>query len=156
MEEVQVVDVKAQAVLGMRKKGSYKEIPVLLKEICDFAVQKKAEMSGAPVFVCHEMTVEEVCAKDKAGTADVEVCFPVAKKMRGTKDIKCYELPGGKMAKAIHKGPYADCGPAYQKLLSWLEKNNKKPAGPFREVYLNDPAAVPESELLTEIYAPIN
>jgi len=31
-----------------------------------------------------------------------------------------YELPGGKMAKIVHKGSYAKCSPTYEKLFSWI------------------------------------
>jgi len=154
MEEVTVVDVKPQNVLGMRKKGRYSDIPALLGKLCDYPGAMPA-FSGPPVFVCHEMSPEEAEKANKDGTADVEIAMPVSKKIKAAGEIKYYELPGGKMAKIVYKGPYAKCAPAYEKLFTWIGKNKKRIAGPTREVYLNDPREVSEADLLTEIYAPI-
>jgi AraC family transcriptional regulator len=154
MEEVTVVELKPQAVLGTRKKGRYADIPVLIGMLCAYPSAMHA-FSGPPVFVCHESTVEEVEKANKDGSADVEVAVPVSKKIKGSGEIKNYELPGGKMAKIVYKGPYAKCGPAYEELFAWIAKNKKKITGPTREVYLNDPRTVSEADLLTEIYAPI-
>ncbi|MCK4364790.1 MAG: GyrI-like domain-containing protein [Thermoplasmatales archaeon] len=60
------------------------------------------------------------------------------------------------MAKIIHKGPYEQCQPTYEKLYNWLEQNGWKIIGPVREVYLNDPSGVGMEEALTEIFVPID
>jgi effector-binding domain-containing protein len=73
----------------------------------------------------------------------------------GQGEITCYELPGGQMAKIVHKGPYMKSAPTYKKLFEWIAANHKKVAGPTREVYMNDPREVPPEDILTEIYAPI-
>jgi effector-binding domain-containing protein len=155
MDEITIVDVKPQLVAGIKKTGSYKLIAELLPKLYEYAGSKGAQFTGPPVFVCHEVTAEKVMEADKNGTANVEVAAPIASEIPATDDITCYTLPGGAMAKTIHKGPYADCGPTYEKLFAWLEKNGKKIVGPTREVYLNDPNEVGEEEALTEIYAPL-
>lgn len=153
--EIRVVEVQPQMVLGMRKNGKYEEIGMMISKVCQFAVERGVQIPGRPIFVCHEMTVEESKKADEEGNADVEVAVPVFGKVEGTDEIKCYELPGGKMAKIVHKGPYQECEPTYKKLFAWLEQSGKRIVGPTREVYLNDPREVPPEELLTEIYAPI-
>ena len=155
MEEITVVDVKPQLVAGIRKKGYYREIAELLPKLYEYATKKGAKFTAPPIFVCHE-TAEEAMEADKTGTAYVEVAAPIAEKIEETEEIKCYTLPGGKMAKIIHKGPYDKCETAYNKIFAWIDKNGKKIAGPTREVYLNDPREVGLEEALTEIYIPIN
>jgi effector-binding domain-containing protein len=155
MDEISIVDVKPQLVAGIKKTGSYKIIAELLPKLYEYAGSNGAQFTSMPVFVCHEVTAEKVMEADKNGTANVEVAAPIASEIPTTDEIKCYTLPGGKMAKIIHKGPYAACGPTYEKLFTWLEENSKKIVGPTREVYLNDPNEVGEEEALTEIYAPI-
>ncbi len=118
-------------------------------------MEKGIQIQGPPIFVCHKMTTEEAVKAGKEGNADIEVAVPVSGKVEDSDEIKGYELPGGKMAKIVHKGPHQDCGPTYEMLFAWLEENGKKIVGPTREVYLNDPNEVPQEELLTEIYAPI-
>jgi len=155
MGEITVVDVEPLLVAGIRKRGYYREIAELLPKIYGYAAKKGAKFTGPPIFVCHE-TPEEAVEADKTGTADVEVAAPIAEKIEETKEIKCYTLPGGKMVKIIHKGPYDKCEPTYNKIFAWIEKNGKKIAGPTREAYLNDPNEVGLEEALTEIYIPIN
>ncbi len=155
MEEITVVEIKPQRVLGMRKRGKYEMIATMLPHLCEFAIGKGMQIRGLPIFVCHEITPEKVMEADAAGTADVEVAIPVAGTVEETEEIKAYELPGGTMAKIIHKGPYEECGPTYEKLFAWLAAKGKTIVAPIREVYLNDPHEVPPEEILTEIYAPI-
>jgi len=154
MEEVIVVDVKPQLVAGIRKRGYYREIAELLPRLYEYAIKKGANFTAPPIFVCHE-TAEEAMEADKAGNAFIEVAAPIAEMIEETEEIKCYTLPGGKMAKIIHKGPYDKCEPTYNKVFAWIDKNGKKIAGPTREVYLNDPREVGLEEALTEIYIPI-
>jgi len=154
-EEISIVNVKPQLVLGMRKKGPYQNIAVMIPQICQFAAQNGIQMIGPPLFICHETSPETAIKADKEGNADVEVAVPIAMRGEETEDIKCYKLPGAKMAKIIHKGPYREETATYQKLFAWLKENGKTVVGPMREVYLNDPHEVSEEELLIEIYAPI-
>ena len=150
--EIGIVEVQPQMVLGMRKKGKYKEIRMMLPEVWQFAVGRGIQIEGPPIFVFHEMTAAAAKKADAEGNADIEVAVPVSGKVECTGEIKCYELLGGKMAKIIHSGPYQELEFAYEKLLAWLEQSGKRLVGPTREVYLNDPRRVPPEELLTEMY----
>ena len=156
MDEITVVKVQTQKVIGMRKRGKYELIAQLLPKVYEYGASHGAEFIGPPIFVCHETGVEDVMKADQEGTADIEIVFPIKQEIEETEDIKCYDLPGGTMAKIIHKGPYEKCTPTYEKLCAWIEQNGKTIIGPVREVYLNDPREVGIEEALTEIYAPIS
>ena len=54
MNEVIVVEVKPQMVLGMRKRGKYEEIGAMLAKVYQFAVPKGIQIQGPPILVCHE------------------------------------------------------------------------------------------------------
>jgi effector-binding domain-containing protein len=154
--EVEVVDVPDQLVLGTRQTGKYEIIAQLIPKVFEHAVAKGAQIVGPPTFVCHEMSADDAKRADEEGNADVEIVVPIASEIEGTDDIKCYTLPGGKMAKIVYKGPFDQISPTYEKLFAWIGENGKIIVGPTREVYLNDPREVPPEELMTEIYAPIN
>ena len=156
MDEVTIVDLEPQVVLGMRKRGGYEEIGTIIQSLFEFADSKNIELAGRPVFICHEKTVNEAMEADKNKNADLELAIPISEKVRVAEGFECYEMPGGKMAKIVHQGPYEDCGPAYEKLFAWLKDNGKRVVGLIREVYLNDPREVPPEEYLTGIYAPID
>ncbi|HDR72822.1 MAG TPA: GyrI-like domain-containing protein [Methanoculleus sp.] len=155
MEDVEVVEVARQVVLGLRRRGSYPQIATMIGELVEFAMAHGVQIAGPPVFVCHEMSPEEAFAADAAGNADIEVAFPILGTTEGSGEMRVYELPGGTMATIVHRGAYENATPTYEKLYAWLERSQKSIAGPLREVYLNDPREVPEEEILTEIYAPI-
>jgi effector-binding domain-containing protein len=154
MNEVSVTEIEPQVVVGMWKRGTYAEVGVMIAEVCEYARTSGADINGSPMFICHETLRDAVKANEEA-SADVEVVVPIANVVDGQGAITCYELPGGKMAKILHKGPYEKSAPTYKKLFEWIAANHKKVAGPTREVYLNDPREVQPEELLTEIYAPI-
>lgn len=130
----------------------------MLPRVCEFALSKNIQFAGYPTFLWHETTIEEAQKADMDESADVEVAMPVSEivEITGDDEIRGYELPGGKMAKIVHKGPYEECTKAYEVLFSWVEENRKRIIGPIREVYFNDPREVPPEEILTEIYAPID
>lgn len=154
MKEITIVDLNPQLVIGIRKKGHYKEIAELLPRLYKYASENGAEFSGMPTFICHE-SAEETIEADKTGNADIEVVAPIKERIKGNDEMDCYTIPGGKMAKIVHKGPYEECETTYNELFSWIKENNKKITGPIREVYLNDPGEVGPDETLTEIYIPI-
>ncbi len=155
MSEVEIVEVLPQLVLGMRRRGKYQLIGEMIPMLFHFAFEKGIPIQGPPVFVCHETTFEEAQRAENEDSADVEVALPISGNIEDTDDIKCYELPGGTMARTVTKGPYEECGPAYERLYAWIAEKGRKINGPLREVYLNDPSEVPPSEIMTEIYAPV-
>ncbi|MDR7666052.1 GyrI-like domain-containing protein [Methanosarcina sp. Z-7115] len=158
MSEVTVVELSPQRVLGMRRKGAYREIAIMLPRVFEFAFSKNVQIAGYPIFLCHEITHEEVQKADNDENADIEVAVPISGSVEiaGNEEIREYELPGGKMARIVHKGPYEECSPTYEKLFSWIAEKGKRIIGPIREIYFNDPREVPPEEILTEIYAPLD
>ena len=155
MTEIMEIDVEPQLGLGVRRKGRYREMANIFPVIFQYAVSAGARIAGPPTFICRETCEEEAMKADAEASADLEIVVPVAEAMEGTDEIKCYELPGGRMAKTVHQGPYEACKPTYDRLFAWIAENGKKIVGPIRETYLNDPREVAEDEILTEIYAPI-
>jgi AraC family transcriptional regulator len=154
-DEITLVNVPAQLVLGMRRRGQYRMIPEFLMAIISHAMANGIAIAGPPVFVCHETPPEVAMAADQAGTADVEVAWPVAGAVKGAGEIRAYTLPGGKMARIVHHGPYKACESTYRRLFTWIEENGLRIVGPIREMYLDDPREVPPEQILTEILAPV-
>lgn len=156
MDEITVVEEAPMLVVGMRRKAHYKDIAKMLPSLFEYAMKQGARIIGPPMFLWHEKSVENAMKADETGSADIEICVPLAAKIPETVEIKCYELPGGPMAKIVHKGPYEAMEPTYEKLFAWINENGKTLSGPIREAYLNDPREVGTQEILTVIYAPIN
>lgn len=157
MSEVTVVELDPQLVLGMGRKGAYREIVVMLPRIFEFAFNKNIPIAGYPVFLCHEITHEEIQKANKDENADIEVAVPISgtPETTNSKGIRGYELPGGKIAKIIHRDPYEECSQTYEKLFARFVEKGKKIIESIREVYFNYPREVRPEEILTEIYAPL-
>ncbi len=67
-------------------------------------------------------------------------------------------LPGGRYGIYRLQGAYHGIGEAFGRLhATWLPESGEtlEPQRPFLEIYLNDPAEVPESELLTDLCLPL-
>lgn len=155
MIEISIVDEEPQLVAGMRRKGRYKEIAEMLPALFQYVLSRRGKISGPPLYLWHERSVQEAQKADEAGNADIEVCIPIIAKISESDEVKCYVLPGGRNAQIVHKGPYEACGQTYERLFAWLEENGLKLTGPIRESYLNDPKEVAPEEILTVIHAPI-
>jgi effector-binding domain-containing protein len=156
MEDITLVEVTARQVVGIKKTGTYALIPELLMKVYEYTVKKKAVIAGPPIFICHETSPEAVMEANEKGTAQVEVAWPVSGTVKGTKEMKVYELPGGKMVHTIHYGPYETCEPTYLKLFAWIEEKGLRISGPIREVYPNDPREVTPDKIITEIFVPVD
>lgn len=104
--------------------------------------------AGAPFLVLHDVI-------DAENPGTIEVCVPVAAHFQAAAPVVSKRLEGGHSASTIHKGAYQEVAPAYHALSSWMSTNGWEPAGPPREVYLNDPTVVPVAELLTEVVWPM-
>ena len=154
-EEIEIVELEATKVMGMRRTGEYTMISKMLPALYEYAFSKGIEVTGPAIFVCHECSKEEAEKAMKDGNADVECAIPIVSEAEPGEGMTVYELPAAKMAKIVHKGPYEQCENAYNKLFAWLGENGKQITGPIREHYLNDPREVAPEEILTEIYAPI-
>lgn len=105
MDEITVVKVQTQKVIGMRKRGKYELIAQLLPKVYEYGASHGAEFIGPPIFVCHETGVEDVMKADQEGTADIEIVFPIKQEIEETEDIKCYDLPGVLWQKSFIKAP---------------------------------------------------
>jgi effector-binding domain-containing protein len=154
-EEIALIQVPPQQVVGIKKTGTYQLIPELLMKIYEFTIEKKIAIAGMPTFLCHETSPDAVREANEKGTAIVEVAWPVSGKAKGSGEINVYELPGGKMARTVHRGPYDTCEPTYLRLFSWIADNHLKITGPIREIYPNDPRQVKPEEIITEILVPV-
>jgi effector-binding domain-containing protein len=156
-EEIKVVDVQPQLVLSIRRKLTSKDKDYTSKipshyELYEFAEENNIKISGSVISIAYSNVVK----KNVVVSMDTEVALPIQSKVEGKDDIKCYELPGGKMAKIVHKGAPWEAAPTLQKLSDWISKNNKKTTGPTRMVFLHNLFEETQPEkMLLEIYTPI-
>jgi effector-binding domain-containing protein len=144
--EVTVKDLPAQLALTVHKRVTMALIAQAMGEAFG-AIMAHVEAGGAqyagPPFAFYPGEMAE--------ELDVVICMPVAPGATAGPGVDLEEVPGGAVACTMHTGPYDGIGEAYAALQTWMAANGRQPGGPAREVYLNEPGAVPDGELLTEI-----
>jgi effector-binding domain-containing protein len=146
-EEAFEKEIPPVRVVSMRGKGEYQEIiPLYIQNICStISRQEQARFSGPPMVIYHDPEYKEK-------NADVEVVVPVTGRVTVGDDMEVKTLEATKVVSVIHKGPYSQVGKAWAKAAKYAqEKKIRKTLDQCRELYLNDPKDVPESELLTEV-----
>lgn len=116
-------------------------------------VQAVVEAGGAPGGMPFSL-YHDVIDEESAG--DIELVVPLVGDLERElpEPMTTRVLPGGTVATTVHRGPYAEVAPAYHVLTGWLQEHGREPSGSPREIYLNDPTDVPESEYLTEVQYP--
>lgn len=82
--------------------------------------------------------------------AGVSVSADAMAKAEGA--VKAAQTPAGRVLTFTHVGPYSGLRDSYSEMMTYLEKNELKIGAPTWEVYLNDPRAVPEDELKTQVF----
>src|SRR5215213_6409744 len=103
----------------------------------------------------YEVTVKQLPAQPVAATRTTTDLGHIAAAISTGVDTVLAELAGGPAAVTVHRGPYAEIGPAYHTVSGWVADHGHELAGGPREVYLNDPREVAEADLLTEVQWPI-
>ena len=153
--EVTVRELPAQTVAATRTTSNLREIGSAISngvhQVLAELGRRGIEPAGPLQVVYH---ADQVLDEDTS--APIEVCFPVTAPFQGTGEVYGTELPGGPAAVTLHRGPYAEIGPAYHTLSGWVQDHGHELAGGPREVYLNDPRRVPEADLETEVQWPIS
>lgn len=148
--KIELLEQKAQPVLAVRTKTTLSELPKVIGENYGKIMGYLNELGGQPVdapyTAYYNLDMENL---------DVEMGFPVAKVYPAKEDIQAGEIPAGKFACAIYKGPYAGMQQPYNEMFRWMGENGWQSTGVYYEYYYNAPTEVPESELLTRIVLPV-
>jgi effector-binding domain-containing protein len=152
--EVTVKQLPAQPVAATRASTDLRHIGDAIGTgvhlVLDELGRRGLEPAGPLQVVYH---ADQVLDEDTA--APIEICFPVAAPFQGSGEVYATELAAGPAAVTVHRGPYAEIGPAYHTVSGWVADHGHELAGGPREVYLNDPREVAEADLLTEVQWPI-
>ncbi len=148
--ECEVKEQSPQHTLYIRTRTSVQELPQVLGqaygEIAQYLERLGEQPAGPPFAAYYNMDMQNL---------DVEIGFPVSKKIAAKDNVQAGELPAGKVATCIHIGPYSDITPAYTALSEWIKANGYEATGVAYEMYLNDPSQTPPQELMTQIVFPL-
>jgi len=148
--EIKLRKTEPMQVATISHVGPYEEVGKLYQEIVKWLRQKRLKITGSPFGWFYDNPEEVPAHKLRS-----EVGFPFKGDAKPEGNIKIKKVPAQEVFSTIHRGPYKEVGPAYAALFKHANEKGYIPLGCPMEIYLNDPAKVKESELLTEIQLPV-
>lgn len=130
--QVEEKTLEPMLIAGVRMKGKYCD--------CGNGFAKLGRAVGR--YACGKPMNLYYDGEYREDDADMEPCFPVRAAAKESPGISIRELPGGRCAALLHRGPYDELGRSYEKLFAYIEQKGYKTLLPSREVYLKGPGMI--------------
>ena len=128
------------------------QVPVYLNaafaEVSDQVKQHGAKDIGTCLALWHQ-------AADVYANEVAEAAVPIDRLWPETDRVKVYELPPAQVAAVVHHGDFEKFQQGHTALLTWMEANGYRIAGPYREIYINHGHGN-MAESATEIQYPVD
>jgi effector-binding domain-containing protein len=138
--EVEVQKLPAQHVLRIRQQSTMEElstlIPAAIAELHDHMTSVGATAQGPPAVL--------YSFPDESGVLRFDTCWPVEEGIDGGGRIEAVTLPACVAASYLHRGQYEELRHTHGALQALFAEHGVETAGDPREVYLSDPAEVPD------------
>lgn len=148
--DIELSEQKEQPVLYIRIRTALSSLPKVIGdaygEIINYMTEIGERPADAPYTAYYNLNMQDL---------DVEMGFPVRRRLPERGEIKSGAIPGGKVVSCMYKGSYTKMEEPYNKIFKWIEENGYEQRGIYYEYYYNSPNEVPESELLTKIVIPL-
>ncbi len=143
-------------VLSVKHTGPYFNIGAAFEKLSAFVKEQNIEVSDARWLGIYFDDPESVPEEELRS----EACVTIKKNIElpEDSDVSIRDIPGGLYAITRHTGSYKNLGKSWGELYgSWIPQNGFKPLNtPCFEIYIkNCEEAGDESEMLTDLYAPV-
>ncbi len=132
MADFQVEEKELEAILiaGVRMKAKYSDCG---KGFAQIGKRFGRHICGKAMLLHYDCEYKEI--------ADFEACMPI-RKGKEVEGISVRELAGGRAVTLLHKGPYEQLGPSYQKITDFIKEHGYEVECPTREVYIKGPGMI--------------
>jgi effector-binding domain-containing protein len=131
--ETEMAELTAQPAAVVRGHVRAEDLPAFLGgafgEVMRVLAAQRQEPAGAP-FGRYVPTGDGF---------DAEVGFPTSAPVAPSGRVTATELPGGRVAVAMHVGSYDTVGETYRRLIEWVAARGCTPVGTPWESYLDEP-----------------
>lgn len=149
MSDIAMLYQREQPVLSIRTRTPVQGLPQLIgtsySKMAAYLKELGEQLSDIPFVAYHNMDMQDL---------DVEIGFPVVKKLPDKGDIKASSIPEGKVIFCMYRGAYHEIEPTYNEMLQYLKDNGLELRGASYEYYYNGPN-FPEEDYLTKIIMPV-
>jgi len=119
-------------------------------EILSFIDEQGLQEAGAPLSITRSFSGSELLFDAGIPVRGVTESTP-----RDDAGVKIGQTYAGTVIRVRHIGPYRMLGQTHQKIAAYLAALDIERAGDAWESYVSDPTKVPEAELQTYVYYPI-
>ena len=120
-------------------------------EILSFIDENGLNEAGAPLSITRSFSGSELLFDAAIPVRGVTDATP-----RDSALVKIGQTYAGDVIRVRHIGSYRTLGTTHRKIAAYLAALGLERAGDAWESYVSDPTKVPESELLTYVYYPVN
>ncbi|HYG90861.1 MAG TPA: AraC family transcriptional regulator [Azospirillum sp.] len=153
MQDVTIRDLPPVRVAALRHSGPYMAIGTTFERLYAWAAGRGLLGPATRTFAVYYDDCDAVAPEALRSDA----CLQVGPEVAADGEVRITEIPGGRHAVLLHKGPYAELESVYRRLYrDWLPQSGETPADrPCFEEYLNSPRTLPPEEWLTEICLPL-
>lgn len=154
MSEVTIQHIEPTTVAFLALQGSYTQVAEGFGTLYQWVEAEEFAPYGPPmmVFLSDPVTTQE---QDNVWELWAPISGPQHNREANEAGLGVRRVPGGPVATATHIGRYDELERTYTEILSWITANKKEIIGPPMEVYLSDPATVPEAEYVTQVRIPV-
>jgi len=135
----EIVEVPPQQCAVIRSRATMAEVPELFTRgvpAIAAAVAAQHVTAIGPPFGVYPTSPE--------GIFEVVVGLPISVAITPAGDVEPWPRPGGRVAVALHIGPFDSVGPTYAAMAGWLQSRHQRPGPIVWEEYLSDPATEPD------------
>jgi len=148
--EIKVKNIEETQVAYISATGSYEQLPELFGEVVGYVMKENLQITEPPygIYFNSPMEVPHEDLKYEVGIA-------FTGNANGEGRVKIKKVPAHQTVSAVYKGPYGQAARVYQALIEFAMNNGYEIEGAVKEIYLNNPMEVDESELLTEVQFPV-
>jgi effector-binding domain-containing protein len=142
----EVINYPTQFTLGIRTHCPMKDLPVvipqLIQEVAPYFMEIGRPQTEPPFVAYHNEDMDNL---------DVEIGFITTEKLPGKGKIISGTIGGGKAVSCMNTGSYVNLSQAHVAAHDYVTSNGYQHAGAAYEIYVDDPAKVPESHLNTQV-----
>lgn len=148
--EIEFKTVKEDQIASIYHMGPVEEMGEIIGELTGWTMEKGIQIMGPPFVVYYTSPLE--VPPDKM---EYDVGIPIQGEVKDDERAQIKVMPQHHVLSLIYQGPYYEIGPAYGRMMEYIAREGFEMIGAPRELYINSPLEVPESEILTEIQFPI-
>jgi len=148
--EVEIKNIEEKKAAYVSVTGPYDQLPEFFGEVVGYVMKENLQITEPPYGIYMNSPMEVPPEELR-----YEVGITFTGDANGEGRVKIKEIPAHQVVSTVYKGPYGQAAQIYQVLIKYAMENSYNIVGPVKEIYINNPMEVSESELLTEVQFPV-